>query len=214
MDLKEIREEAVRETKRTLILDAAIQVFAEKGYHETRLEDIAAKAGFSKASLYNYYPDKESIFFNLVVLKHEDLYKVLNERIDPAASIRTKLEILFNTIFAFFGEHFAIILAMSSHESDCLIHNGGVGRKFHKELIHGFQAWDAKVKSYVSEMLRLAEERNEICLVAPAPVVSMYLLSPISSVLRSWKWAGKIGDIRETVTQLCDILMNGLSCRK
>jgi len=59
---KEVRDQTVRDAKTNLILDSALKVFSEKGYHETRLEDVAAAAGFSKASLYNYYEDKEEIF--------------------------------------------------------------------------------------------------------------------------------------------------------
>src|SRR5690554_8047097 len=41
------------------------QILSQKGYHETRLEDIAEKAGFSKSALYRYYKDKDEIFFNI-----------------------------------------------------------------------------------------------------------------------------------------------------
>lgn len=48
------------------ILDAALQVFAEKGFSATRLEDVAARAGISKGTLYLYFSDKEDIFRSVV----------------------------------------------------------------------------------------------------------------------------------------------------
>jgi AcrR family transcriptional regulator len=39
------RSEAAREAKRQVILDAALDAFADKGYAETRLDDVAARAG-------------------------------------------------------------------------------------------------------------------------------------------------------------------------
>lgn len=51
---------------RTRILEAAARVFAEKGYHETRMDDIVAASSTSKGSLYFHFPNKEEIFFGLV----------------------------------------------------------------------------------------------------------------------------------------------------
>ena len=44
------------------LLDAALALFAEKGYAATRTEEVAARAGVSKGTLYLYYPSKEELF--------------------------------------------------------------------------------------------------------------------------------------------------------
>src|SRR5579875_3832641 len=44
------------------IVAAALAVFAERGFAAARLEDIAARAGVSKAALYLYFPTKEALF--------------------------------------------------------------------------------------------------------------------------------------------------------
>lgn len=48
--------------RRTSILSAAALVFARKGYSRARIEDIAAKAGLGKSTIYEYYDDKSSLF--------------------------------------------------------------------------------------------------------------------------------------------------------
>src|SRR5512138_1753489 len=47
------------------ILDAALAVFAEKGFAAARMEDIAAKAGVTKGTIYLYFPSKEEVFKSL-----------------------------------------------------------------------------------------------------------------------------------------------------
>ena len=47
------------------ILDAALTVFAEKGFAAARMEDIAAKAGVTKGTIYLYFPSKEEVFKSL-----------------------------------------------------------------------------------------------------------------------------------------------------
>src|SRR5438445_2688875 len=44
------------------ILEAALACFAERGFAATRLEDVAARAGVTKGTLYLYFPGKEELF--------------------------------------------------------------------------------------------------------------------------------------------------------
>ncbi len=48
------------------ILDAAVAVFAEKGFAAARMEDIARKAGVTKGTIYLYFQGKEDVFKTLV----------------------------------------------------------------------------------------------------------------------------------------------------
>jgi len=64
------------------ILSAALDCFAERGFAATRLEDIAARAGVTKGTLYLYFPNKEELFKALV--RQELLPNV--ERLEGAAA--------------------------------------------------------------------------------------------------------------------------------
>jgi AcrR family transcriptional regulator len=48
------------------ILDAALAVFAEKGFAAARMDDIAARAGVTKGTIYLYFENKEAVFKALV----------------------------------------------------------------------------------------------------------------------------------------------------
>ena len=48
------------------ILDAALKVFAEKGFAGARMEDIARRAGVTKGTIYLYFENKEAVFKTLV----------------------------------------------------------------------------------------------------------------------------------------------------
>jgi AcrR family transcriptional regulator len=55
-----------KEQRHQEILDAARRVFADKGYHEAKVGDIAAAAKVAKGTVYLYFPDKRSIFVELI----------------------------------------------------------------------------------------------------------------------------------------------------
>jgi AcrR family transcriptional regulator len=48
------------------ILSAAVELFRDRGFEATRLEDVADKAGVSKATIYLYFESKEDLFFALI----------------------------------------------------------------------------------------------------------------------------------------------------
>jgi TetR/AcrR family transcriptional regulator, fatty acid metabolism regulator protein len=50
-----------QEEKRRLLLDAAVRVFARKGYHAARVGDIAEEAGVAYGLLYHYFASKEEV---------------------------------------------------------------------------------------------------------------------------------------------------------
>jgi AcrR family transcriptional regulator len=48
------------------ILEAAINIFSQKGYHKTRMDEIVSAADTSKGGVYFHFPSKEDIFLGLV----------------------------------------------------------------------------------------------------------------------------------------------------
>ena len=56
--------ESTQET-RTRILEAAVKVFATKGYHDAKVDDIVGEAQTSKGAFYFYFPSKQDIFIAL-----------------------------------------------------------------------------------------------------------------------------------------------------
>ncbi|MCQ2275905.1 MAG: TetR/AcrR family transcriptional regulator [Bacteroidales bacterium] len=55
------------------ILDSAMILFQEKGFEKTSMEDVAQKVQLTKRSIYNYFPTKESLYFDAVKQDIENL---------------------------------------------------------------------------------------------------------------------------------------------
>ena len=56
----------LRAERMQLIMDAALKLFANEGYHQTTINKIAAEAGISKGLMYNYFESKEALLFELL----------------------------------------------------------------------------------------------------------------------------------------------------
>jgi len=55
-----------REARPAELLEAAVEVFVERGYSATRLEDVARRAGVTKGTMYLYFTNKEALFKEVV----------------------------------------------------------------------------------------------------------------------------------------------------
>lgn len=67
-----------REEKRKIIEDAALEVFAEDGYHHASISKIATRAGVSKGLMYNYFENKEELLKELI----RDIVREITDRFD------------------------------------------------------------------------------------------------------------------------------------
>ncbi|HYF57714.1 MAG TPA: TetR/AcrR family transcriptional regulator [Burkholderiaceae bacterium] len=85
------RWERRKESRPAELLDAALELFVERGYAATRLDDIAARAGVSKGTLYLYFANKEELFKALIrenIVSLIDRFRAEIERSDlPAPAL-------------------------------------------------------------------------------------------------------------------------------
>lgn len=76
---------------RNEILDASAQIFSQKGYHGTSMQDIAIAVNLQKASLYHHVSSKQEILFDLLNRGLDILITQVEEAIDEPGSADERL---------------------------------------------------------------------------------------------------------------------------
>jgi TetR/AcrR family transcriptional regulator, fatty acid metabolism regulator protein len=94
--VREVRTLAVQakfEIRKQRILDAAERIFAQKGFQEATVSDVAREAGVSDATIYEYFPSKEELLFSIpgeiAIRGKENLENILNHVRDTRSKIRS-----------------------------------------------------------------------------------------------------------------------------
>jgi AcrR family transcriptional regulator len=64
----------IRKQKKELILEVALGLFAENGFHATSISQIAKKAGISKGLTYNYFESKKEILDEIIKKGFDSIY--------------------------------------------------------------------------------------------------------------------------------------------
>jgi AcrR family transcriptional regulator len=77
---------------REKLLQAAKELFAKKGYYETKVSDIVEKSNVAQGTFYIYFKSKEEIFLHLIKVLHEDLMNKLKKYKDSKENCQTTIK--------------------------------------------------------------------------------------------------------------------------
>ena len=73
------RKRLTAEQRREAILDAALEVFARRGFHGSSIDEIAQAAGVSKALIYEHFPSKRDLHVSLLERNTQEIFERLAE---------------------------------------------------------------------------------------------------------------------------------------
>lgn len=104
--------DAVREASRARVLDAARELFAERGYFACRVSDVGRRAGMSPGNVYWHFESKEAILRAILADGFGSLETMTAEVAAEYGPARRKLEILVDRTLALYdrNKEFAVIL--------------------------------------------------------------------------------------------------------
>ncbi len=95
--------EEMREEKKTLIMNAALEHFSNIGFHATTITHIARHAGISKGLLYNYFKSKEDLLAAIINRSLTEIYGTFNPDHDSQLTPE-EFELFIRKVFSLFRE--------------------------------------------------------------------------------------------------------------
>jgi TetR/AcrR family fatty acid metabolism transcriptional regulator len=162
--------------KEQAILEAAVKVFAQQGYHRAKISSIADQAGVATGSIYLYYKNKESIllkiFDRLWTELTDGLRKIVKRTdVDPSQ----KLDLVIDTLF------------------DLFVANPALASVFVNEQHHLIKDKRGNVAGQYDDFLDLAEEiiregvrKNKFNPDVDIKLFRHFITGGLRSVLRQW----------------------------
>jgi AcrR family transcriptional regulator len=90
--------------RRELILESAGQLFGERGYAHTSLDEIAASAGVTKPILYRHFDSKKALYLALLERHRDDLPRFF-ERVPANLTFEERVEAILEAWFDYVAEH-------------------------------------------------------------------------------------------------------------
>jgi TetR/AcrR family transcriptional regulator len=103
------RREREKIRQRQEMLEAALSLFSEKGYHNVTMHEIAGKAEFAIGTLYKFFKSKEDLYKALILEKSEEFKMKISEAIEANENEVEKLRTFVKTKGEFFQTNIAVI---------------------------------------------------------------------------------------------------------
>lgn len=92
-------KEKQRQEREALILQVAEEVLAEKGYHETSMDEIAMRVGIAKGTVYLHFPSKEDLVVAIFAHDMQEFSHAVDEAIASELTAHAKLEAILNFMY-------------------------------------------------------------------------------------------------------------------
>jgi len=93
----EPKQNRSRNTKKKII-EASVKLFSKKGYRDVTTHEIAAEAGISIGSFYNYFDDKKDALFAALESLSDDIQYVIQETVTELESKATEEEVILELV--------------------------------------------------------------------------------------------------------------------
>ena len=164
---------------RERILDAALNIFSSKGYHDTRLDEIVDESHTSKGSIYFYFPNKERLFLALVDQFANLLERRIIESISQETSAMVKVQAALEACLATFGKY-------RRQAKMLLVQASGLGNAFEQKRLEINERFALLIDGYLREAVAAGE-------IAPidTEIVAHAWMGAIYSLTIHWVYTGE-----------------------
>src|SRR5512140_1758634 len=99
------KKDVVAEFRKAEILDAAYRVFAERGFEQATMAEIAVAAGVAKGTLYLYYPSKQDIYDAALRQSVVEVDARTRAALGSGRTVGEKIQAFIETKLRYFEEH-------------------------------------------------------------------------------------------------------------
>ncbi len=182
------------------IIEAAVQVIAENGFHGSQVSKIAKAAGVADGTIYLYFKNKEDILVTVFQEKMGQFIEKIKEETERKTYADEKLYTLIEMHFSQLSNnpHLAIVTQLELRQS-----NYELRRQINQVL-----------KPYLNIIDQIVQEGMEQKLFREQlmiPVVRQMIFGTLDEIVTNWVMKERKYDLMEQVPQVHQLLLDGIS---
>lgn len=144
------------------LLVAAVEAFAERGYHATTTRDIAGRAGMSPAALYIHYKTKEELLHRISRIGHDKALEILTTAADGPGSAADRLDAAVRSFVRWHAAHHTTARVVQ-YELDAL------APEHRTEIVALRRQSDAAVRRIIADGVAAGSSTSPTCRAPRSP---------------------------------------------
>ena len=174
------------------VVEGATEIFMTEGYERASVDEIARRAGVSKATLYSYFPDKRLLFVEVMKRECEGRAKAAEAFIDKTCAPEKVLpvagRILIDIFLSEFGQQtYRMSIAESGKFKE-------VGQRFfdagpgliERELVPYFEAAEERGELKIEDKILASHQFAELCRAHIFPLTMLHIRDEITAEEREY----------------------------
>ncbi len=181
------------------IIDAAVIVIAENGYHKSQISKIAKKAGVADGTIYLYFKNKEdilvSVFRNKMGQFIEEIAYAINQKQDANEKLLTLIKMHFSQLSK--DSHLAIVTQLELRQSDSALR-----QEINQILKPYLTVMDDVIKEGIDEKVF----KDDLSL----PLVRQMIFGTLDETVTNWVMKEHKYDLVDQAVPVHALLTNGL----
>jgi len=185
--------------KRQTIIEAAIEVFGKKSFRDSNISEIAQRAGVAEGTIYQYFKNKEDLFFSIPVEKTKEFCGELDLHLQGMTGA-------FNKIRKFIW-YYLYFFKMNPEYGRILMLEMRVSRSFGKTKTYSFLR---KSTSEILEIIRAGQTEGVIRMDANHYVIRQLTLGILEHVVTRWLLKGEKYDLMDSYEDICKLVIDGM----
>lgn len=191
-----MRREEKKRQKRQRILDAAVQIFARKGFHETRISDVAEEAKIGHGTVYLYFETKEEILVTIYDEVLGDALRAVKEVAETGKNAMAKLTLFAGAIVKLVAENRALseLLMLETPIRSKILDSESAGQ----------------MSAYVHELVKQGVKEGIFRADFPTDIIAECLYSGMERALMRWLLTSNGPDGGVAVRAVLDVALRGL----
>jgi len=181
------------------ILEAAVKVFADQGFFQSTISQIAREAGVADGTIYLYFKNKEDILVQFFSFKTRQVFARFREEVNGADNAVDKLRKLIRRHLEEFqnDRNMAMVYQVETHQNSRLI----------EEQIREMSKMYLDI---VSEIVEQGQEERVIRRDLYLGLVKRFILGAVDEVINTWLHAGSNYDLATMADPLVDLFLKGI----
>ena len=186
--------------RKAQILDAALAVIVQKGYENSRMDDIVASSKMSKGAIYWYYKSKKEIYLSLVNHWVHNYSAVLNHIVDTDRSASDQLRSLFQYFIVQYEKDPVVFKALLEFWS-----MAGRDPEFNDKLQKVYSEFVNLISTIIQQGMDNGEFKN-----LDVDITAMSIMVNIEGIMWFTLFKLKNTSARKYIQTISDFILSGL----
>lgn len=181
------------------ILVSAVKIFAERGFHQSTISQIAKEAGVADGTIYLYFKNKDDILVQFFTYKTKQVFGKLREEVSKAGNSFDKLKNFIRCQLEEFqnDRYMAVLYQAETHQNNRLVENQ-------------IKEMSKLYLDIVSEIIETGQNEGVIRKDLYVGLVKRYILGGVDEVINTWLHSDSKYDLTSMADPLVDLFIRGI----